>query len=330
MPLSIRFVRPDDIPEASRLLLADAHERRSADPSLWPVAVDAETQIVDALDFALTAEDQPFRQIWQVAEDGGRVCGVVHSMLLPVPPIYAGIHGDPGLILVDSQAAPDAPNGTEGALVDAAERALRDAGAKIILASYVTGDGWRAAFEARRYEPLTVYHSRSGVSHSAASQARPATPADVPGIVSLSAENRRALWKVDPFWQAHPDADGRFSAWMNRSLTLADRDMLVQGPSKRLGGYVIAQPASRLHFPPAHDISVTGVIDDYFHSDFRDLEALANGGQGATQLLRAAEAAFAERGVDSVFVVCPAGWLSKRQMLQAAGYDVAMVWSLKR
>lgn len=120
---------------------------------------------------------------------------------------------------------------------------------------------------------------------------------------------------IDPFWQCHPNAETRFAAWMTRSLTLRDRDMLVMGPPGSLAGYVIAQPASRLHFPPAHDITATGVIDDHYHAELADPVVLANDGRGATRLLRAAEAAFADRGVGSAFVVCPAGWKSKLQVL---------------
>ncbi|OIQ23391.1 MAG: hypothetical protein BM562_18560 [Alphaproteobacteria bacterium MedPE-SWcel] len=106
--------------------------------------------------------------------------------------------------------------------------------------------------------------------------------------------------------------------------------MMVLGPSEDLQGYIIAQPASRLHFPPAHDITGTGVIDDYHHSDLANPVALDHGGEGASALLRAAEAAFANRGIGAAFVVCPAGWASKIKLLESAGYGTAAVWSIKR
>ena len=105
---------------------------------------------------------------------------------------------------------------------------------------------------------------------------------------------------------------------------------MVMGIVEELDGDILAPPASRLHFPPAHDITGTGVIDDYYHRDMADPTALADGSEGATALLRAAEAAFANRGVGAAFVVCPAGWLSKIEILEAAGYETAMVWSIKR
>ena len=328
------FIRPatiEDVPRLVELLLADAWERHAQDAVLWAMAKDAAAQIEKAVTFALTAERQPFRQFWQVVEDGRRIAGVIHSMLLPVPPIYAGKNGEPGLILPDSFAEPDAPAGTVDALVEAAEATLREAGARTVLSSFVTGQVWKAAFEARGYNPLTTYLSRTDMGDAGTSPGvRPAVEADVSGIVARSAENRAILFEIDPFWAIHPEADARFEAWMRWSLTLPDRDMLVMGSSETLDGYVIAQPASRLHFPPAHDITGTGVIDDFYHSDLADSSTLANGGASVTALLRAAEAAFAERGTGTAFVVCPAGWRSKTRMLKAAGYGTAMIWSIKR
>ena len=248
-----------------------------------------------------------------------------------MPPIYAGGDGEPGLTLPDSFVAPDAPADTVEALVEASEATLRGAGARVVLSSFVTGRAWQSAFEAQGYDPLTLYLSRTDLGDAGMpSGVRSATEADVPGIVARSAENRRTLFDIDPFWAIHPEADDRFDAWMRRSLTLPDRDMLVMGSAEALEGYAIAQPASRLHFPPAHDITGTGVIDDFYHPDLADPDTLADGGTGATALLRAAEAAFAGRGTGAAFVVCPAGWRSKTRMLEAAGYETAMVWSIKR
>lgn len=331
MTQTIRPATPDDIPRLVDLLVLDAEARHSVDPILWKMADDAPAQIGKALTFALTAEQQPFRQFWQVADAGGQVTGVIHSMLLPVPPIYAGMLGEPGLILPDSFAAPDAPDGTVQALLAAAEDTLHDARAQIILTSYVAGEDWRVAFENGGYDPLTLYLSRTDLGDQGMpTGVRPATEGDVPGIVSRSAENRQVLFDIDPFWEINPEADQRFSAWMERSLTLRDRDMMVLGSADDLEGYVIAQPASRLHFPPAHDITGTGVIDDYYHLELANPVVLRNGTKGSGALLRAAEAKFANRGMGAAFVVCPARWKSKIELLEAAGYETAMVWSIKR
>lgn len=330
MTQAIRLAEPNDIPRLVELLLLDAAERQAADPILWKLADDAPKQIAKALTFALTAEQQPFQQFWHVSEEANRVTGVIHSMLLPVPPIYAGSMGEPGLILADSYVASNAPSGTANALMEAGEAALKDAGAEIILSSFVTGEDWRSVFQRRSYEPLTLYLSRTDLGdYGIPVSVRPATGTDISGIVMRSAENRQVLFNIDAFWQAHPDADTRFAGWMTRSLTLRDRDMLVMGPPENLEGYVIAQPASRLHFPAAHDIAGTGVIDDYYHSELVDPAAVTDGSEGAITLLRAGEAALAKRGMGAAFVVCPAGWQSKIEMLEATGYETAMVWSIK-
>ena len=331
MSHNVRTATTGDIPRLVDLLLLDAEERQAVDPILWKLAADAPAQIEKALTFAMTSERQPFHQIWQVSELEGAITGVIHSMRLAVPPIYAGRYGDPGLILPDSAVAPDAPEGTVDALVAAAEYALMETGAKIILSSYVTGTAWKRVFWDRGYEPLTLYLSLNDLGDAQRpSEVRLAAEVDVPGIVMRASENKRILSDIDPFWERHRDADARFTGWMHHSLTLRDRDMMVMGSREHLNGYVIAQPASRLHFPPAHDIAGTGVIDDYFHPDFADPTVLANDGKGAKALLRAAEAAFAGRGMAAAFVVCPAKWASKTKMLEAAGYGTAMVWSIKR
>lgn len=331
MTQTVRPATPEDIPRLVELLVLDAGARHAADPILWRMAADAPAQIEKALHFALTAEQQPFHQIWQVSQDQSRITGVIHAMLLPVPPIYAGALGEPGLILPDSFVLPDAPGGTVEGLLAAAEDALHATGARVKLASHVTGEDWRRAFEAAGYDPLTLYLSRSDLGDQGMpAGVRFATQDDIPGIVARSAENRQVLFGIDPFWDIHPQADARFSAWMTRSLTLRDRDMMVLGSPDELEGYVIAQPASRLHFPPGHDITGTGVIDDYYHPDLANPATLDHGTEGAGALLHAAEAALAGRGIGVAFVVCPAQWTSKIALLDAAGYETAMVWSIKR
>ena len=114
---------------------------------------------------------------------------------------------------------------------------------------------------------------------------------------------------------------------MARSLTLPDRDMIV---SRAEGaGYVIAQPATPLHVLPAHATAHLGIIDDWHHAEMADPAHLAAEGTGARALLQAAESALAARGRSSALVVCPAGWFSKRAVLEAVGYRVALTWYRK-
>lgn len=331
MQADIRPATGADVAQMTELLLTDAAARRAHDPQVWPIADDARDAVARALTAALSGDDQPVRQQWLVADHGGALVGLVHSMRLPVPPIYAGLHGDPGLLLPEALVTPDAPAGTIAALIEAAEADLRASGAEVLLASFVTGDAWRRGLVQTGYRPLTLYLAKTGFDGGAAPRGlRPADEADIGEIVALSARNRAVLAALDGFWSAHRDADERFDNWMRLSLTFDDRDMLVDGSPGAVAGYAIAQPATRLHFPAAHDISAMGFLDDYFHTDFADPTVLHRGGARAQALLAAAERAFAGRGKSGALVVCPAAWRSKIALLEGAGYRVALTWMIKR
>lgn len=325
MPLRVRAAQVGDIAKISQLLVSAARERTRRNPALWPLAESCEAEVGAAVHRALSDPAQLMQQIWLVAEgsDAG-MCGVAHAMILPVPPIYAGVLGQPGLILLDVYCVPEAPVATKGALIGAVEEALSAAGAKVLLAAHEPGAA--VPFAQRGYRPLTLYMWKSGLAGEIGA-VRLARRSDLDGLVALSALHRTLLERLDRFWTPHAEADARFSAWMHKSLGLADRDMLVS-PDGGAGGYIIAQPATRMHIPPAHALGGTGIIDDFHHPDMESPEALANDGAGALALLSAAEASFVERGIDTALVVCPAAWRSKRQVLGAAGYDVALVWSI--
>jgi len=160
---------------------------------------------------------------------------------------------------------------------------------------------------------------------------RPASAEDVPGIVKRSAEHRRTLARINSrFWHIHAEADSRFGAWMRRSLTLKDRDMLVATAAGEVRGYVIAQPIAPLLVPAAHEIALIGVIDDFYDEDFEDISVLSTDASSGANLLAAAEGAFARRSIDSTLVVCPAGWSSKISVLEQRGYRTAKLWMLRR
>lgn len=117
---------------------------------------------------------------------------------------------------------------------------------------------------------------------------------------------------------------------MARSLTLSDRDMFVSDVDGDVEGYCISQPATALHFPTPHSIDTTGIIDDFYHTDFAGTENLNGDSQPALSLLNAAKASRKARGDTAVLVVCPAAWTSKIQLLKAAGFDNAITWFKKR
>ncbi|SNT07594.1 hypothetical protein [Antarctobacter heliothermus] len=331
MSPSVRPAVMADLDILTDLLMRDAEQRQIADPDLWTLRADARAQTAAAVKRAMENENPPFRQQWLLAEAGGAVVGVIHTILLPVPPIYAGEFGAPGLIMEDSYVSDSAPDDTRAILFAAAEADLIEAGAKVLVASSIVDGAWTRVQTDRNYVPLTLYLARTGLrAQTGAASVRKATEADVPAIVGLSAEHRQILMDLNVFWKPHPDADVRFGSWMARSLTLPDRDMFVADPEGEIEGYAISQPATALHFPPAHDIAATGFIDDFHHADLQDPDRIEGSGKGALDLFAMAEAALAQRGNDAALVVCPAAWGAKKALLEAAGYETALVWRIKR
>jgi hypothetical protein len=336
MPPSIRPATLQDVPAIVALLTHDAQERRSLDPLLWRVATDAPIRIERAVGTAArngaqVSAQATARELWFVAEQAGRIVGVTHAMLVPVPPIYDSSAGSPGLLLDDCFISADAPSGTAEALLGATETALRAAGALRLVASCLAGGSLRSLYERQGYEPVTLYLARHDFRpHALAPKVRPARAEDVRQIVKLSAKHRRTLAQINPrFWLIHPEADSRFDTWMRRSLTLRDRDMLVAAKTGEVHGYIIAQPISPLLVPVAHEAAAIGIIDDFYDEDFGNISDLASGGSGE-ELLAAAESAFARRAVDSALVVCPAAWSSKVALLERRGYRTAKLWMLRR
>lgn len=308
MPIAIRPANIADLNPIAELLMADAKERCAADPGLWRLTDDAQSKIYGTIKIAMEAEKAPFRQQWLVAEFGGQIVGVTHSILLHVPPIYAGRFGPPGLIMEGCFVSSDAPDGTHAELLNVAEADLIDAGALILLASSVVNGAWEPMYAGSGYTPLTAYYAKTGLdAQDDHSFVRSATETDVPGIVAASAVHRRILDDLHHvFWEPHKEADARFGAWMTRSLTLIDRNMFVAKHDNHIRGYAISHPATPTHFPTPHEISGIGVIDDFYHEAMEDPETLAQTADEAKALFSMAEAARAERGNHSVLVVCPA------------------------
>ncbi|RVT82022.1 hypothetical protein DXV76_18360 [Rhodobacteraceae bacterium CCMM004] len=328
MTPSIRAAASADVRSIADLALAAARRRAAADPALWPVATDAETQVHRALHTALDTPEAPVRQRWLVAHIGSRIVGAGHGLHLPVPPIYAGRWGMPGLIMPDTVVADTAPDGVAEGLAAAAEDALAAGGARILLAAAILPDTWTAALTARGYAPLTLYPAKSGLGGEMPDGVRLAAEDDLPAIAALSGESRAVLHRLDPFWEPHPQAGPRFAAWMTKTLALPDRILLVSEGADGVDGYAVAQPATPLHVPPGHEIGGLGIVDDFHHSGLADPDGRPS--KGAARLLAGIEAAFGHLGRRTALAVCPAAWASKADLLRGAGWQGGQVWHIRR
>jgi hypothetical protein len=312
------------------LLVLDGRRRMGLDPGVWRMAGDPGARIESAVRASVEG-DARTRELWLLAETGGRMVGVAHAIIVPVPPIYDVRTGPPGLLLDDCCTTGDAPPGAAEALLDATEAALRGSGVASLIASCAVGDPWRTLYERRGYEAVTWYMGKQGFeSRERPSDVRSAVVGDIPDIVALSADHRKTLARLNPrFWTLNPEADARFGTWMRYSLTLRDRDMMVAGPPGGVHGYVIAQPVAPLLVPAVHTFEDIGVIDDFYDRDFADVAAISDRSAVAADLLSAAESAFARRSFTAGLVVCPAAWTSKASLLRRRGYRVVKQWMLK-
>lgn len=329
MSVTTRRATPQDLPTMASLLLREVERRNVVDPSIWPIAVDAFSRIQRAVAASFEPAQGAPPEFWMVAEADGRIVGLAHAVVVPPPPIYAA-PGRPGLILDDSFTLEGAPPGSAEVLLSATEVALGEAGATGLIASCLEAGPWRPMLAAAGYEPVTLYMSKHGFASAPSYSARPADIQDIPAIVALSADHRATLQELNQrFWTIHPEADERFDRWMRYSLTLTDRNMIVVGPADAVEGYLIAQPMPALHLPAGHDLSPVGILDDFYATDFAEVDGLTEGVQNAADLLAAAEVAFMKRDVQAALVVCPAAWRSKRTVLERQGYQTAKMWMLK-
>lgn len=332
MAVSVRPAQTADIDAVIDLSIADAESRHAVDPTLWKVWAAPRDKVEPAIRTFMENEQRQFHQAVLVAESGGQMIGMAHTLVLPVPPIYAGgTFGPPGLILEDCFVTEDAPAGACQALLEAAEADLLRAGAETLLGQAAAGRDLEGEYRKRGYEPLTLYLAKTDLRQAAGPPlaVRGATEEDIDDIVTASAQHRHILNDLNSFWKPSQDANDRFAIWMRKSLAFSDRDMFVSESDGRFRGYAIAQPSTHLHFPLCHDIGAVGTIDDFFHVEIADPTELPDGATGGADLLRAAESALAARGYNATIVVCPAAWTSKIELLESAGYRKAITWFKK-
>ena len=327
MTTTIRPAGLHDLESIADLLLADAKKREAADPVLWKLDREPRQKILAAVRTSMDAGEQR----WLVGETDANIVGVTHAMRVPVPPIYDGKFGSPGLIMEDCFVSADAQPSDKTVLLRAAEADLLQSGARMVIGTSAAGGDWEEEYVRQGYDPVTLYYAKTGLSDATGlPNVRQANVADIADIVATSATNRQILQRLNPsFWRPHAEANDRFGSWMQHSLTLSDRDMFVSNAHGEFRGYAISHPATRLHFPSPHDISCTGVIDDYFHQAIADPDTRSADWDEGLALLEVAEAARQKRGNSAVLVVCPAAWRTKVALLEEAGYRKAITWFVK-
>jgi hypothetical protein len=326
--IHIRPAETRDIPVITALLLGDAAKRASLAPSLWAVAPDAPARIVASLQTIAEAVTGPLRHHWTVAEQGGVIVAVTHAANVPAPPIIDLQGGTAGILLDDSHLAAD--GAVSRRLIEETERRLAEAGAVLFVAA--SPSNWRErtdCFAAIGYEPTTLYMAKTGLNATYPGDVvRLATAADVDGIVHLSALHRARLKVANPvFWAIHAQADARFKAWMAASLTMTDRSIYVSDGPDMPDAFIIAQPASPLHFQPANDITKIGLIDDFYASAFEGADDAKDAAPKA--LVAAAEARFHDQGIDTALAICPVRMTAKADLLTECGYKPANLWMVK-
>jgi len=330
MTMRVRAAETGDILAISTLLLEDAKTREALNPPLWAIAPDAAARVMASLETISNPFTGPIRHHWIVAEENGAILAVAHAANVPPPPIIDLAGATAGVLLDDCHFAADAD--ISSALLQSAEQVLADAGAILFVAA--TPKDWttRTSFlAAAGYETTTLYMAKTGfLTDRVSGTARLATDADIEGIVRLSARHRAQLQIASPvFWHIHAEADARFAGWMRTSLTLPDRAMFVSGPRDSIDGYIIAQPGSPLHLPPAHDVNRIGMIDDFYAVAFEQPETESSQTGGPAVLLSAAEGAFHGKNIDTALAICPARMTGKADFLLSHGYTVANLWMVK-
>lgn len=327
MPTFVRPATLNDRTAIGALLLQDATERASNDRDLWPLAADALDRIAETFTKEVRQEG-PTR--WLVAETDGAVVGVARFGVIPCPPIYHLAGGLAFVLYDDTFVGASAYSDALGLLVAAAEREGRAMGAVIFLAACAQFQrGKLSALQTAGYDVVTHYLVKHRLSNRAApTSVRVATAADVPAVVAMGARSQKSLFQANAkMWKPHPDAPTRFGAWMQYSLTLPDRRILVFGEGE-LDGFVIAQPTSPFHTPLAARSEHLGLIDDFWAPEFAP-ETEGQDASTAEDLLASAEVEFVRRGRTSAMVICPAAWQAKQDLLRACGYRDGNAWLLK-
>lgn len=326
----IRKATTDDISAIARLLSADAHRRHQINADIWIVPNDAEDRVLQSLRMIGTQGEGGTIHHWLVAETAGVLEGVVHCANISSPPIYDLHGGTAGIILDDSHIPTRA--GLANALLAEAEKLMADCGAMIFVAA--TPAEWterRNLFASQGYALTTHYMINPDLdSRTMFGSTRLASDDDVSEIARLGSAHRAMLQKGNPvFWNAHPEADSRFAAWMGISLRLPDRSVLVSQSSSRIDGFIIIQPLTPIHVAAPHDVSDMALIDDFCADVFGNGRNDPPNDSAASGLIATAKRVAVERGYHRMLAICPECIPAKYEALRAQGFRPANLWMTK-
>jgi L-amino acid N-acyltransferase YncA len=148
---------------------------------------------------------------------------------------------------------------------------------------------------------------------------RPATPADLPRILQMSAIKREQYERYQPVF--HRRARNAASAQEPYLIRLIERDDVVSLVAKR-GGVVVGFGTAEIHIAPrVYDPGgPAAMLDDFIVATPRLWSTIGR------QLLDALTTELRNRGVVVIIAVCGHRDEPKRRMLRRAGLTIASEW----
>jgi GNAT superfamily N-acetyltransferase len=147
---------------------------------------------------------------------------------------------------------------------------------------------------------------------------RPATLADISGMVALSDLKRREYEKAQPqFWRRAEKANETQAEWFTELLTSANHILLVAEDAHHIKGFIIGElkPAPEVYDPGG----LTLMIDD-FCVENAEWDSIGK------PLLHALQQQAKQQGAVQTLVVCGHHDEPKREFLKREGLIVASEW----
>jgi len=147
---------------------------------------------------------------------------------------------------------------------------------------------------------------------------RPASHADVPGMLELIQASRQKLAEWQPvFWHPSPQAQDLTATWF-AALVDDENTITLVSDDQGINGFVIGliQDGPPVYAPGGK----TCLIDDFAVADDKIWESVG------TRLLKEMRSAAAERGAIQCVVVSPHADAAKQRCMEASGLSPASTW----